>query len=47
MNKVSKVAGDRINLSKSTAFFYTDDKHPEEEIIYILTFKKPQHKGKN
>lgn len=49
INKLSNVARYRINLYKSIAFRYTDNKHTEKEIMDILPFtmasKKIKHLG--
>ena len=39
INEVSKVAGYKINIQKSVAFLYTDQKWSEKEIKKMILFK--------
>jgi hypothetical protein len=51
INSYSKVAGYKINLQKSLAFLYTNNKHTEKESMETIPFtiasKKPKYLGVN
>ena len=46
INKFSKVAGYKINIQKSVAFLYTNNKVSEKEIKKIIPFSKTSKKIK-